>query len=85
MAKTITKKTAKKAVLIICTFKDEVKKLISEDGVLLVKISNILKTDVEGVQSMLKRDSQTLFHITILEAISDSLKIEMKDLKKCNR
>lgn len=85
MAKKINKKTKHQASLIICTFKESVKVLISKNATLLVKIANTLDTDIEGVQSMLKRNSQTLFHISVLEAISDALDIEIKYLKKCKR
>ena len=75
----------KKPKIVLCTFKDSVKKLIMKDGVLLVKISNLLDTDLNGIHTMLKRDSQTLFHIVIVEAISEALNIEIKYLKNCKR
>lgn len=78
-------KAEKRPKIVLCTFKDSVKQLIMKDGVLLVKISNLLDTDLNGIHTMLKRDSQTLFHIVIMEAISEALKIEIKYLKNCKR
>lgn len=85
MAKLITKKSTKRPALVICEFKDNIKLKINSNQPLLLKISNILKTDVEGIQSMLKRDSQTLFHVSVIEAISEALGIEQSELKNCKR
>jgi len=69
----------------ICTFKKDVKSKILKDTTLMTKLCNILGTTTLGLEAMIRRNSQSVFHCSSLDAISEALNIPQNELKNCKR
>lgn len=61
-------------------FKNDIRDRIENDGVLLIRLSNSIGGEMNGLCSMIKRNSQTLMHILVLETVSERLKVPIKEL-----
>lgn len=61
-------------------FTDFVIKKILDDGSLLIKISNVLGTDIVGLQRMIDRDSQAIMHVQVCTIISEKYNLELKSI-----
>lgn len=61
-------------------FKKSVLSQIKSDGVLLLRMHNIIGGTMAGLLSMIERNSQTLMHIGVVMAVSDRLNIPIEKL-----
>lgn len=71
---------ANKKVIVRYRFKKSVLDKMNNDGVLLVKISNIIGGDIKSLLKSIERDSQTLMHIAVIVAVSERFNMDIKSL-----
>ena len=63
----------------ISVFTDKAKTKIKANSELIITVSKLIKTTYAGAETMIKNDSQTVFHYKIIPIILDSIGMSEED------